>query len=106
MRGVTHSASALLFFLALAAIRTWPLLANFQTHIPSDPYEPLLMTWVRPLLMRGVMVPAWRDGPPTRLHSLPLAGLSPGLYTVHLLFAKATRNQIVAEARARFHVEP
>jgi hypothetical protein len=35
-----------LFFLAVAGFKTWPLLTHLDTHIASDPLDPLLCAWI------------------------------------------------------------
>ncbi|MGH8070511.1 MAG: hypothetical protein ACRERE_35790 [Candidatus Entotheonellia bacterium] len=37
---------ALLIFVVLAGLRTFPLLLHLHTHVPSEPVEPLLVTWI------------------------------------------------------------
>jgi hypothetical protein len=36
----------LVFFLAVARVKTWPLLAFLDTHIASDLLDPLLVSWI------------------------------------------------------------
>ncbi|HXH11940.1 MAG TPA: hypothetical protein VNP04_19525 [Alphaproteobacteria bacterium] len=41
-----RSVLAFLLFLILAGLRTYPLVRHLATHIPAEPIEPLLNTWI------------------------------------------------------------